>query len=581
MADLLPIPTPDYTQLESALKSYLKSRPELTDYDFDGSVLSTVVGLLAYNSTMNAFYLNQVANEAFLETASRRSSVVMNAQDLGYSVGTKQSAFAIIRLTLTESVPSGNTTMVLPKSNAVFSATVNTANFTFRGLQDTTMTSTTPGVFVGDMIIYEGKQFIHNVTVEPRHISGGITLQNRDIDVTTMQVTVNGNTYTQQNNIVGGLTGTDQIYFVSDAYGYPKIEFGDGIIGKSLVPNDVVSITYLKTSGTLPNGIGSFNLVGGYLGMYSSIQTIAAASGGSEEESIESIKYNAPKWFESQGRAVTADDYRAIAIKLFRNISDIIVWGGEENSPPVYGKVFLSIKPYTGFYLTTAEKAYMVRELKKYNVVTVTPEIIDPDYVYVDIAGSFEYKGSLTAFDDASIASVVNDSIRNYGVNELGKFVGSIRYSRITNVILGAESSIQSTKFGYFISKHITPLVGTYSDISVNFLAEIKPSTLVSSEFTYNNYTKCKFVDDGNGVVKVVDYSLGANTIVPAAGTINYQTGEINITRTYLVAVDQSLKENTGAVYMEFGASAADFDLNTTQRNILVIDHVSMTAKRI
>jgi hypothetical protein len=582
MSDQLPIPSPDYTSLEAALKTYLKSRDELKDYDFDGSVLSTVVGMLAYNSTMNAFYLNQVANEAYLETASRRSSVVMNAQDLGYSVGTKSSAFAIVRLTLKESIVSGTTTISLPKSSAVFRASVNNVSFTFRCLQDTTLVSTTePGVFIGDMIIYEGKQFINNVVVDGGHVANGITLQNPEVDSSTIQITVNGSTYTRQNNIVDGINGTSKIFFVSDSYGYPKIEFGDGIIGKSLVVGDQVKISYLKSSGALPNGVGTFSFVGSYLGTTSSVETISAAVGGSEQESIDSIKYNAPKWFESQGRAVTADDYKVIATKLFRNISDIIVWGGEQNDPPVYGKVFLSIKPFTGFYLTTTEKAFMVQELKKYNVVTVTPEIIDPDYVYVDISGSLEFMGSQTTYNESSMAELVINAVKSYGTSELGKFASSIRYSRIANVILDAESSIQSTKFAYTLSKHVTPLVGGYSDISVKFGNGIKSSSVVSSKFTFNNYTNCKFVDDGLGVVRVIDYTAGANIIVPNAGTVNYQTGEINITRTYLVSVDQSLVESTGAVYIEFSAGASDFDLNTTQRNIMVIDQVSMTATKV
>jgi hypothetical protein len=179
------------------------------------------------------------------------------------------------------------------------------------------------------------------------------------------------------------------------------------------------------------------------------------------------------------------------------------------------------------------------------------------------------------------MAELVINAVKSYGTSELGKFASSIRYSRIANVILDAESSIQSTKFAYTLSKHVTPLVGGYSDISVKFGNGIKSSSVVSSKFTFNNYTNCKFVDDGLGVVRVIDYTAGANIIVPNAGTVNYQTGEINITRTYLVSVDQSLVESTGAVYIEFSAGASDFDLNTTQRNIMVIDQVSMTATKV
>jgi hypothetical protein len=576
----LPIASPDFTSLESSLKNYLKSRPELSDYDFDGSVLSTIVGLLAYNSTMNAYYLNQVANEAFLETASQRNSVVMNAQDLGYEVGSKTAAYAYIQLTLTEAIPSGNTFVTMPAANAVFSASVNNAAFTFRSLNDVYLTKDASGKFVADVLIYEGKQFEHNISVTQDILDNGYLIPNAGIDTKTIQIWVNNIVYEKVVNIVAELGGSSKVFFVSDSFGKTKITFGDGIIGRKPIIGESIKIKYLKPAGDLANGIGTFSMVGSYAGYTSATETIVAASGGTGEETIASIKFNAPKWFESQGRCVTAEDYRVIATKLFSNISDIIVWGGEDNEPPVYGKVFLSIKPYSGYYLTTADKLSMVAKLKKYNVVTVQPEIIDPDYVYVDIAATVEYKQSETMFDQVGIAGVVKTAVQTYATTELGKFSTPIRYSRIVNVMLDSDTSIKSVKFSTFISKHITPVVGGYSDIALDFKNPIKPGTLISSKFTFNNYSDCKFIDDGFGVIKIVE-SGTLNVINPTAGTIDYTTGLINISRTYLVSTDQTLKESTGIVYMNFNAQSSDLDINTTQRNILVIDKVTVAATKV
>jgi hypothetical protein len=578
----LPIASPDYTALTEDLRTWLKSRPELTDYDFDGSVLSTLVGMLGYNTTMNAFYLNQVANEAYLETSSKRQSAVMNAQDLGYEVTSKKSAVATVRLTLTETTPTSATFITLPADSAVFTTNVNNKSFTFRALSDVYMAKNAAGKYVADIKIYEGKQFVNNVTVTSDVRNNGFLIENKDVDTSTIQMKVDGLTYTKANNIVDGLDGSSKVFFLADKFGSTKVYFGDGIVGFVPAISTTMVLKYLKSSGDLANGIGAFSFVGSYAGTTAAVETVSAASGGANEETIDSIKFNAPKWFASQGRCVTEDDYKVILTKLFPAISDITVWGGEKNDPPIYGKVFLAIKPYDGYYLTNADKTNIVTALQKYNVVTILPEVVDPDYVFVDVVGSVEYQQSLTDNTSAGIADVVKSAVQTYAQTELGKFSAAIRYSRFANVMLDADPSIQSVKATMMLSKHISPTVGSYSDIAVDFKNVIKPSTLVSSEFTFNSFVGCRFVDDGLGNVQVAEYSSGTkNVINQFAGTIDYVTGKVNITRTYLVAVDQSLKESTGVVYMNFESMSEDLDINTTQKNILVIDKVTITTNKV
>ena len=578
----LPITTPDFTSLESDLKAYLKSRPELTDYDFDGSVLSNLVGVLAYNSTMNAFYLNQVANEAFLETASRRDNVVLNAQDLGYQVRTAASSFATIRLALTENPTTSRTSIVLPSQIAVFTSNVNDKTFTFRALSDITMPKVN-GVFVADFNIYEGKQFAATVPITQSILDNGYTIPVDQVDSQTITITVGGYTFTRQDNIVAGLDGNSKVYFTRELNGKTVIEFGDGVIGFQPALNSSMVITYLKTNGDLANGVGTFTMTGSYPGTTASLSVLSAASGGGLPESINSIKFYAPKWFETQGRAVTSDDYKVVIHKLFSSIvDDAIAWGGEDNDPPIYGKVFLSLKPFGGFYLTDSQKSTIITALKKYNVVTISPVIVDPDYTYVDISGSFEYLGSDTLYSQSSLETIVNNAIRSYADTELGKFVVPIRYSRIANVVLGADPSVQTTKFTYVLSKHFTPSIGGYNDISVKFGNPISKETFKSSRFVFNSFQMCYFVDNGDGTVNISDFTTGvANVLKSDAGTIDYTTGDVNIPRVYIVDVDRTLTESTGTIYMQFDAESADVDINTNQRSILVIDNISMTSVKV
>lgn len=580
--DSLPIPSPDFTSLSEDLKTWLKTRPELTDYDFDGSVINTVIGLLAYNTTMNAFYLNQVANEAYLETSSQRSSAIMNAQDLGYEVTSKTSASAVIRLTLTESTPTANTFITLPVDSAVFTASVNNKSFTFRSLTDVYMPKDINGKYVADIKVVEGKQFIHTKSVTQTILDNGFDIENVDVDTNTISVIVDGATYTKSNNIVSGVDSDSQIFFVSDKFGNTNVRFGDGIVGKVPSIGNTMVIKYLKSSGDLANDIGAFNFIGSYAGTTATVETIVAASGGANEETIDSIKFNAPKWFESQGRCVTEDDYRVMVNKLFGNLSDVVVWGGEKNDPPVYGKVFLSIKPQYGYYLTDADKTEITEELQKYNVVTIFPEIVDPDYVFVDVNASVEYKQSLTQYTQATISDIVKTAIRSYSDTELGKFSSAIRYSQITNVLLGADSSIQSGYATLNITKRIEPIVGDYSDISIAFKNSLKPYTLTSSKFTFNSFANCYFVDDGVGNIQLADYTSGNKVVVNQyAGTVDYVTGNLNIERTYLVSVDPTLVDDAGDVYMTFSATSGSFDINTSQKNILVIDKITVTSTKV
>ena len=579
----LPIPSPDYTSLKESLKSWLKNQPELIDYNFDGSTLNMLLGVMGYNTTMNAFHLNQVANEAFLTTVSRRENAVLGAQSIGYDVTTRTSSRAIVRLTAVETVPTSNITLTLPPTSLVFSASIGDNSYTFRSLVPVTLTKLSSGSYVGDVTIFEGKQFNQTIQLTANHISDGIKLQNTGIDSSTIKLAINGYNYSKINNIVGEYDNTSRVFFVREVYNNLVVEFGDGIIGRKPLVGESITISYLKSSGSEPNNIGSFKLVGSIAGVTTSLSVVSAAYGGANEETIDSIKYNAPLWYQSQGRAVTVNDYKVVARKLFNGvIDDVMVWGGEDSVPPVYGRVMLSIKPTNGYYFTSTQKSNMIATLKKYNVVTITPVIVDPDYVYIDVVGSFEYIGANTSTNENGMSNIVKSAVSAFAKNNLGKFENNLRYSSVSSAIFNSDAAITSTQFKYRLSKHIAPVLGAYNDLSINFINPLIPNTFTSSTFTFNSSTNCKFIDDGVGYIKLVDYSTATpNVIKNKVGTIAYDTGLVTINRTYIVDADRTLVESTGTVYIKFTATSSDVDLNAVRNNILIVTDTLMSAIKV
>ena len=576
-----PIPTPDYDSIVSSLKTFMKSKPEYADYDFDGSMMSTLIDLLAYNSTINTFYLNQVGNEAFLQSAIRKDSVIANAQDFGYNVQSARSARATVYLTLVKTSGPSTDSIELP-SGAIFSAVIGTKSFTFRTVAGYTLTNDGQGNYSAYVDIYEGRYFSHKFTVTTDNQLSGVVLPNKMVDDTIMKVFVSPasnlslqNSYTRSDSIVSGLDSSSQVYFVSTDRGeLTRVRFGDGIIGTLLGVGDVIEVQYLVSSGEYANGVSAFSLVSVPANTTASLMVTSGAVGGSSGETIESIKFNASKYFESQGRAVTVNDYQVLIRKLYSNVSDVIVWGGEDNDPPKYGKVIISIKPKTGYYMTTSEKEYVISLLKNYNVATVTPEIIDAQYMHIIANATVSFDKSLTTKTSSEIAALVNSTIASYNTTQLGKFSVGLEYSSLSTAILDADSSIVSNKVLFTLEKRSSPVVGASIDITGTFGTALKFGALDSSYFVFNNATLCKFVDsDTKGFIDLVSYQTGSKIIMKAnAGTIDHTTGNYSITDVYLTSIDSSnVDVNSGEVYFKIISVADSLDVDNTDRNILDI----------
>ncbi|MDE3023023.1 MAG: hypothetical protein KGI54_14405 [Pseudomonadota bacterium] len=577
----LPIPSPDYASNVAALKAFLQAKPEYVDVNFDGSMMRLITDVLAYNTTINAFYLNQVGNEAFLQTAIQTDSVVANAQDYGYSVKTATSASATIYLTLTGSVATFGNSIALP-INTIFSASIGTKTFTFRTLAGYNLIGDGTGKYSGTIVVYEGKALTHKFTIDSTNQLNGVVLPNKNVDASKLIVSVSPIEnpsltigYTKTETIISGVSSTSQIYFTSlDRGQLVRVKFGDGVFGKKLNIGDVVSVQYLISSTELANGVSAFTLVSGISGTTSSVVVVSGASGGASMETNESIKFNAPKYFESQGRAVTENDYKVLVTKLYPNAESVLVWGGEKNVPPKYGKVIISIKPYSGYHLTSSEKANLVNLLSGYNVTTVVPEIIDPEYLYIVANATVSYDTAITNKSSAELGALVSSVISNYNKTTLGKFSVPLQYGSLSIAIGQADPSIISNKVLFTLEKRSNPALNSVTDIIGSFGTAIKIDSIDSSTFTFNNITGCKFIESSDrGYIDLVTFSSGSKSILKShAGTINHVTGDYAIGSTYLNSLDTSnVDPSTGLVYFKLTGVADSLDVDNAARNILEI----------
>jgi len=384
----------DFGSIKSSLKTFLGQQDTLKDYNFDASALSVLVDLLAYNTQYNAYYLNMVANEMFLDSSVQRNSVVSHAKLLNYTPRSAVASKASIKLQVNQ---VGTSTLTLPKFTPFISEAIDGINYTFITKDATTVNVSANTAVFNDVEIIEGQaataSYTVNTTSNPKLL---FTISDANIDTSTLVVSVQDsstslvyNTYTRATDYVA-LTPTSKVYFLQEGMnGNYEIYFGDGILGATLIDGNVVNISYVSTSGTSAFGANSFSImssVGGYSNTV--ISPITSAFAGADKESITSIKYTAPKAYAAQGRAVTKEDY----IYLIQNnstnlpIESVSVWGGEENTPPVYGQIFCAVKPSGGLTLTPSQKEKLVTEvIKPISVLTVVPTIVDPDFTFVNI----------------------------------------------------------------------------------------------------------------------------------------------------------------------------------------------------
>lgn len=543
----------NFDGIKDNLKNFLSNQTELGDYDYESSTMQVLLNLLAYNTYMNSFYLNMVGNEMFLDSAQIRSNVVSRAKMLGYTPRSAQGPTASISVTIT---PTDSPDTISIAANTNFTATVDGQQFVFVNPDAAVINVNSQGVYSTNLSIVEGlpQNFRYTVSsLDPqKYVIPNDNVDTRSITVQVQQSASNTSveTFTKATNLTA-VTGNSAVFFLDensdDRY---EIFFGDNVVGKAVNDGNIVNIGYRICNAEAAEGANTFS-AGSTLGGYSdyNITLIDRARGGTDKESIQSIKFNAPKNYENQNRAVTVRDYENIIRSDFSFVQTVSGWGGEENSPPTYGKVYLSVKPKNGTVLSNVQKATITESLQTKNMVSVEPIIVNPTYLYVKPEITIKYNPNITSVSASLLLDQIVNKVISYETNQLGLFSKNYVNSEFIKELDKVSESFTSVDSEIRISKIFTPdttNVKTYTipfnrsllNITGQVILRINPSahpgrglTVNSSTFTYKGFTDTRFDDDAFGNLRTyyVDTSGVRIYTNRLAGTINYNTGLITI----------------------------------------------------
>ena len=555
MANKLDISQLDFDGIKDNLKTFLKQQDEFTDYDFEGSGMNILLDVLAYNTHYLGYNANMLANEMFLDSADQRSSVVSLAKQVGYTPRSASSSKATIDVL----VNNGSGSSITMARGTKFTSTVDGTSYSFVNNADVSV-SPVDGVYkFSNLDIFEGTYLNFKYTANTSDQDQRFIIPNDNVDTTTLTVKVQNsssdsttNTYTLAQGITG-LDSTSEVYFLNEVEnGRFEVYFGDGVLGKAIADGNIVILDYITCNRDEPNGATTFTLsgnVGGFTNV--TITTVDNAANGDGPESIESIKFNAPRDFTSQDRAVTADDYKVLVKSLFANAQSVQVYGGEDAATPDYGKVYISIKAKSGSNLTELTKDNLVKSLKSFAVASVTPVIIDPETTFITLTTTFKFDSSLTTKDVSTLQTDVRNAITAYNSNTLESFTGMFRYSEALKRIDAADTSILSNITKVKMYKFITPTLDSALKYTLSFNnaffnphsghAADKGGIVSSTGFKISNdsSTNEHFLDDdGAGNIRVY-YLSGTTRIYTSTtfGTIDYSTGEIILTSANITSI--------------------------------------------
>jgi hypothetical protein len=552
----------DFDTIKDNLKTFMKNQDQFLDYDFEGSGISSLLDVLAYNTHYLGFHANMLANEMFIDSASLRSSVVSHAKTLGYEVKSAKAPRAVINVTLNDTALSTATM----NTGHAFTTTIDNIEYKFVTISDFSATQTGQGIFFFDVPIYEGTLVSTRYTVDSSDVNQRFLLTDNKADTTTLNVKVQNSlaeeiivTYTKATDITQ-LTGNSPVYFLQEVEDELfEVYFGDGVVSKALFDGNIITLSYVVSNITEANGAFSFtNTTAINTVVDVTTSTSKIATGGTEAETIQSIKLSAPLNYSAQGRCVTENDYKVFAQKYYPQAKSIQVFGGENGSfdPSLgvvatadYGRVFISITNNNGTNLTTSEKSTLVSNLSPFTVASVTPIIVDPDYLYVILTVDFRFNSSATTKTKDTLIDQVRTSITSYNNTELVKFNAVIRHSKLLQQIDNTDDSILSTNAVPRLQKYFTPKLRESSSYNLYYNNSLyNPHSghnamlggiLNSTGFTVSGITNEQFIDD-DGLGNLRIYYLTGNTrnyTNETAGTINYDTGAVSLKSINFVTI--------------------------------------------
>jgi hypothetical protein len=474
----------DFLTIKENLKNYLRSQSEFQDFDFEGSGMSVLLDILAYNTHYMGYYLNMVGNEMFLDTAQIRQSVISHAKMINYVPESKKSSETQVNIRVTPSINEDQDTniLTLSKYNRFLGRDISGVNYQFVADDSYTSSKSNGSFYFANVTLKQGEVVSRQFLMTPTNSKRRFDITSANVDIDTVSVIVQESStntystvYTSYENLLDITSNTTAYFIEENEKGEYSVYFGDNVIGKRPKDGNIITITYLDTVGSIANKINNFSSVQAVGGLYNdnvSITSISASYSGAEKETLNDIRYRAPYFYTTQNRAVTKTDYETLITKDYNNIDSVQVWGGEDNDPPIYGKVFISLKTKENYFLTNLEKENIKETLiTNRNVLTVIPEIVDPDYTYLLVRGEVFYNPNITQLSSNEIKEYVRAAILDYETDNLLKFSSVFRKSQLQSYIESSENSITGSNIKIFLQKRLeldTSLIKNYT-IKTNF----------------------------------------------------------------------------------------------------------------
>jgi len=594
----------DFDQIKTTLENYLKDNSTFTDYDFEGSNLSTILDVLAYNTYITSYNANMVANEVFIDSATLRENVVSLARNIGYTPKSRKAAQATVSFFINTSdiIPSPATITLKAGPVATSAGTFGNTSFVFSIKDDITVPVVDNEANFDLITLYEGSLIEESYTYNSRNPNQRFLINNIGCDSELINVTVGINDYTEKQkyafqNSLFSINENSRVFFLQEIEDERyEVIFGDGVFGKNLSEGNIVDISYIKTNGDSANGISQFSFTGRLTYTRNSseyvvesglsmLSTDISASGGETIESVSSIKKYAPRIYASQNRAVSANDYETlIPTRIYEETESISVFGGEELIPPQYGKVFISIKPRSGEFLPNLIKENIKRDLKKYSVAGIVPEILDLKYLYLEVSSNVYYNTNL-APSASKVSSIIQNNVTKYAESsELNKYGARFKYSKFLNTIDNSHSSVMSNITTVVMRRDIRPALNAIAEYQIGFgnqfhINSMSGYNIKSSAFRINGIQSDVYLSDipntnrtsGSLFLFTISNpsSTDATIVRKNVGTIDYISGVMTINPINIIS---SAKTKDGQSIIEVSAAPHSNDVIGLQDLYLQLD---------
>ena len=583
----------DFDGIKNDLKAFLSNQTELGDYNYESSTMQIMLNLLAYNTYKNSFYLNMVGNEMFLDSAQIRNNVVSRAKMLGYTPRSAQGPTATVKLTV---VPDDAPDTITISADTQFVTTVDGVNYVYVNPAAAVINANASGVYSTNLEITEGSPFTYRFTVDSdtpiRYV-----IPNENVDTRSLSIRVQSSSSNTSQTTwlpaadMTAVAGNTYAYFLDENDdGKYEIKFGDNVVGRGISDGNIVVASYRICNGTATQGANVFTTpatIDGYSNI--TVQAVEAATGGAQQESVASIKFNAPRDYQAQNRAVTTGDYEVLIRNNFSDIGAVSVWGGQDNDPPTFGKAFIAVKPNTGFFISENRKEDINKFLSNKSVMSTTPEMVDPTYKFIIPTVTVKYNPNLTSSTAGAIVNTIGNRVVQYELSDLVTFGKDYASSELIKNIYTANESISSIEIDLRMMKNFIPVttsITTYTipfndpllNITSGVVLRIPPAahpgrglTVSSSRFTYENQDQSFLDDDGFGNVRIYYINESGARVYTnrTAGHVYYDTG--------LVTLNQVLISDYAGAALEVYVVPANESLVSVRNQILAITQAKIS----